>query len=419
MMTQAYYTGLSGLQNYTTAIDITSDNIANANTVGYRETTTEFASLFETSVASTNAMNDSIGLGTRLNATSLSTANGSLIETERSSDLAILGDGWFGVQGTSGNTLYTKDGSFGVDSDGSLVTADGYYVLGSMGGNIDENNQITQALETTPLQDPNQQTPLQLPETLTFPISASTTASFDANLGNNEEPVSMSVALVDEEGNRNNLELIFQKNEQQDTLGVTYTVTSKVTSADGTIEYSNDNGEVVFDETGRFVSSTLTTVDNNGTPVKLDFGSGYDGLTSTTLSEAYASSSADGDVGGELLGYTFSENGDVIASFSNGEQSSVAKVAVYHFQNDQGLSRVGSSKFETSSNSGEAIFYKDQEGNNVIGAHITSGALESSNVDLTTGLTDLIVMQRSYDANSKTITTADEMIQKALQMSAN
>ena len=419
MMTQAYYTGLSGLQNYTTAIDVVSDNLANANTVGYRETTAEFASLFETSVASTNAMNDSIGLGTRLNATSLSTANGSLIETERSSDLAILGDGWFGVQGTSGNTLYTKDGSFGVDSNGSLVTADGYYVLGSMGGNIDENNQITQALETTPLQDPNQQTPLQLPQTLTYPVSASTTASFDANLGNNEEPVSMNVALVDGEGNRNNLELLFQKNEQQDTLGVTYTVTSKVTSANGTIEYSNDNGEVVFDETGGFVSSTLTTVDNNGTPVKLDFGSGYDGLTSTTLSEAYASSSADGDVGGELLGYTFSENGDVIASFSNGEQSSVAKIAVYHFQNDQGLSRVGSSKFETSSNSGEAIFYKDQEGNNVTGAHITSGALESSNVDLTTGLTDLIVMQRSYDANSKTITTADEMIQKALQMSAN
>jgi flagellar hook protein FlgE len=345
--------------------------------------------------------------------------NGSLLETQRNSDLAIMGDGWFGVQGTNQNTLYTKDGSFGIDGDGSLVTADGYYVLGSIAGNIDENNQLIQPLDTTPLADPQMQTAIKLPNTLTYPVSPSTVASFDANLGNSDEPVSMNVALIDSDGNRNNLELVFQKKEQQDSTGIAYSVTSKVTSANGDIQYSLDSGDLLFDETGKFISSTLTSVDNNGTPVTLDFGTGYDGLTATTLSQPYFSTSADGNIGGELLGYTFSENGDVIAGFSNGEQSSVAKIAVYHFQNDQGLARVSGSRFETISNSGKAMFYKDQEGNNVIGAHLISGSLESSNVDLTTGLTDLIVMQRSYDANSKIITTADEMIQKALQMSAN
>jgi len=99
-------------------------------------------------------------------------------------------------------------------------------------------------------------------------------------------------------------------------------------------------------------------------------------------------------------------------------QSSVGKIAVYHFQNDQGLNRVNGSRFAESNNSGKPLFFKDANGQNIIGSDIANFKLEGSNVEMSTGLTDLIVLQRAYDANSKSITTADQMIQKALNMGA-
>jgi len=99
-------------------------------------------------------------------------------------------------------------------------------------------------------------------------------------------------------------------------------------------------------------------------------------------------------------------------------QSSVGKVALYHFQNDQGLNRSGASTFQASANSGEPIFYQDENGNNILGAEVKNYQLESSNVRLEVALTELIVYQRSYEANAKSITTAHEMIQKALEMDA-
>ena len=107
-----------------------------------------------------------------------------------------------------------------------------------------------------------------------------------------------------------------------------------------------------------------------------------------------------------------------MAAFSNGVQSSVATLAIYHFINDGGLERVSGTRFAESSNSGEAIFFQDPDGNNIKGVAITNYKLEGSNVEIETALTELIVMQRSYDANSKSITTAREMLQKALDMDA-
>jgi flagellar hook protein FlgE len=99
-------------------------------------------------------------------------------------------------------------------------------------------------------------------------------------------------------------------------------------------------------------------------------------------------------------------------------QSSVGKIALFHFQNDQGLERISGSRFQESSNSGTPIFFTDGSGQNIIGADVVNFKLEGSNYGMTGGLTELIVYQRAYDANSKSITTADEMMQKALNMDA-
>jgi flagellar hook protein FlgE len=131
-----------------------------------------------------------------------------------------------------------------------------------------------------------------------------------------------------------------------------------------------------------------------------------------------ASSESDGTIKGDLVGYDINRNAEVVAIFSNGVQSSVGQIAVYHFQNDQGLERVGNSSFRATSNSGEPFFMQNEKGENIVGAKVMTYRLENSNVAMEESLTQLIILQRSYDANAKSVTTADQMMQKALNMDA-
>ena len=164
------------------------------------------------------------------------------------------------------------------------------------------------------------------------------------------------------------------------------------------------------------LANTYTCVTVKAT-VDINVGSAFTGVISLAAGIT-SSTSADGTASGDLEGYTVNRNGEVLATFTNGEQSSVGKVAIYHFQNDQGLTRINGSKFEESSNSGKPVFYKNEAGENVIGTTLTNYSLEGANIDMTYGITELIILQRSFDANSKSITTADQMMQKALNMDA-
>ncbi|WP_151901430.1 flagellar hook protein FlgE [Sulfurimonas hydrogeniphila] len=417
MMTQAFYTGLSGLKTNSSGIDIISDNLANVNTVGYRGNTYEFSSLFEDALMTTNGTtSDSVGLGTTLQATPMIESTGSYLLTDRSTDLAILGDGWFGVQG-DGDPVYTRNGAFSFDSNDDLVTTDGYHVLGTMGGNID-GEVLTQQLDEVPLADAGEQEKLRFPKSLTYPAEPTTIAQFSGNIGTVSEVRTMSASVVDPAGVKNELKLEYTLVDPQIPPGTQWNVVATTQSLDGETIYDTQSGIVEFDETGALVTNTLTSIDNNGASVTIDLGTGFDGIVALSNVDITASSLSNGTIGGELNGYDINKNGEVIATFTNGMQSSVGKIALYHFQNDQGLSRLSGTNFAQSSNSGEAFFYKDAAGQNVIGTDMTNYKLEGSNVDMTYGLTELIVLQRSYDANSKSITTADEMMQKALDMDA-
>jgi len=418
-MTQAYYTGLSGLQSNTSAIDAISDNLANASTVGYRGYSTEFSSLFEESLntlSSTSTNDDSIGLGSHLQSTTMITSQGNLLQSDRSTDLAIQGDGWFGVE-AQGSMSYTRNGSFGFDANSNLVTADGHYVMGTKANNITENI-LTQELETTSLNDVAKQEPLIFPNELTSPVEPTTKAIFSGNIGTENETRVMSSGIIDSKNNKNELKLTFDSPTTQENGGMTWSLTAQTLSSDGLTVYDTQTGTISFDESGFITSSNLSTIDNNGSPVEIDLGDSYTGIVALSNVDISSSSSADGIQAGELNGYDINQNGDVIATFSNGKQSSVGKIALYHFTNEQGLNRTEGTLFQASSNSGDPMFYQDAEGNNIAGTTLSNFALESSNTDMTTSLTELIIYQRAYDANSKSISTADEMMQKALEMDA-
>jgi len=423
MMTQAFYTGISGLKVYSNGIDVVSDNLANISTPGFRAYNAEYAPLFEKSLASASSnllSSNDVGVGVQMQATTMSMTQGSLSLSDRSTDLAIMGDGWFGIQ-REGKPLYTRAGDFVFDANDDLVTNDGYHVLGTMGGNISDDNVLTKTLNEVKLGDVNAQQKLRFPKTLTYPPEPTTKVKFKVNLGVGKEGFEVITAganVIDPQSNRNELRLEFTKSAVQTPPGTQWDVTATVKSADGLQVYDTQSGKVSFNESGALVSNTLTTINNNGAPISLDFGTGYDGVVSIDIPVVPGSTIADGTIGGDLRGYSINKNGEVIATFTNGRQSSVARIAVYHFQNDQGLERITGTRFAKSENSGEAIFFKDKTGQNIIGTEITNFKLESSNVAMSEGLTELIILQRAYDANSKSVTTADQMIQKALQMDA-
>ena len=417
MMTQAFYTGVSGLKTYSGGIDVISDNLANISTVGFRAYDAEYANLFDKTLATASStLSDDVGVGVRLQTTKMSEAQGSLELSDKSTDLAIEGDGWFGVQGRE-KPMYTRDGAFMFDRDDDLVTADGLHVLGTMGGNID-GNRLTKQLDTVQLSGVGSVEKLRFPKTLIYPPVATTKASFMGNLGTDPELRTMSAGVIDPKSHKNDLRLEFTKADIQPDTGTLWNVVAQTKTLDGKTVYDTKKGTALFDSAGSLVSTTLDTIDNNGASVKIDLGSGFTGVTSITNIPISSSSIADGTVGGDLRGYDINKNGEVVATFTNGMQSAVGKIGVFHFQNNQGLERLNGSRFQESSNSGKAFFMKNEDGENIIGANLTNFKLESSNVAMSHGLTELIILQRAYDANSKSVTTADQMIQKALNMRA-
>lgn len=418
MMSQAFYTGINGIKAHQYGIDVISDNLSNISTVGFRGYTTEFSSLFEEalSTASGNStVNSGVGIGTKLSTVAMDERQGVFQLSDRSTDLAIMGDGWFGIQG-EGNPLYTRDGAFVFDMNRDLVTNDGYYVLGTLGDNI-QNGVLTQQFSELELADVGNQQKLRFPDELLFPVQPTTEATFYGNLGTVDATRVISCGIVDSQNNKNNLRLEFTRSVPQTSPGIQWDVTATTENLEGTEIYDTTSGKVFFDDAGALLSSTLGSINNNGTQVNIDLGSGYNGVQ--VLNDDFsASSSANGLQEGTLLGYDINKNAEVVATFTNGMQSVVGMIAVYHFQNDKGLERVNGARFAESQNSGRPIFFQDENGNNITGTDITNFKLEGSNVRMEAGLTEIIIMQRSYDANSKSITTADEMLKKALEMDA-
>ncbi len=418
-MNQAFYTGLTGMQAYQSGLDVISNNISNINTTGFRSSNTEFAAFYD------NARNasmtggptyDSVGTGTRIQATAMDMSYGSYLHTDSSTDFAIGGDGWFGVSSNSGD-MYTRAGAFTFDKDRNLVSYDGMYLLGTMGDNI-EDDVMTEVLSSTPLDDVTAQAKITLPVNLTVNPEPTETANFWGNLRSDEELIRQSSTVIASDGDDSFLTLDYTKSSVQPEEGISWDITATLSSKIDNIVFDTQEGVANFNSNGALISYDIPALDNEGTPLIVDLGEDFAGVTSIDNLEVSYGSSHDGRPAGELIGYDVNIHGEVVASFDNGISSSVGRVAIFHFQNDQGLESVSGTHFKESSNSGKPIFYTNESGESILGADLKSFSLENSNMQFEQGLTELIIMQRSLDANSKSITTGDELIKKALEMDA-
>ena len=222
--------------------------------------------------------------------------------------------------------------------------------------------------------------------------------------------------------------LTLANTERADTDNYIFDVVAGIYDDSGAIIGSESRGQITFNQFGALTQNTLTSVPNpQGGAIAINFGTptntpstnrtgaGWDGVYILPDSTTDAiTSSGDGSAEGFFSRYQINEDGSIVVQFSNGKTVTVGKLALYSFINEQGLASVGGNNFMETSNSGAAMFLYDENGDLILPASFVGNRLEASNTDLSTELTNLIVMQRGFEASSKSITTSDDMLQTAI-----
>ena len=216
---------------------------------------------------------------------------------------------------------------------------------------------------------------------------------------------------------------IIEANGQKDILSLTFTKQKvldnqiiwngeiKILDTDSNI-ISTQNFELTFDSNGALLTPNSVTINS---PQNIALNLDLTSYNKTDLAATY-SFTQNGVKKGFLQNYQIDSNGKIQAFFSNGEMSVLGQIPIFHFQNDQGLESLGGNLFRSTDNSNQAILYTDKEGNYISGSNIISNTLESSNVDFSQAMTELIITQKAYSSAAKTVTTSDQMIQRAIDM---
>lgn len=400
---------LTGLESDNTALNTIANNISNMSTTAYKEQTAHFSNLFYQQLG-TNGAGDPIqvGAGTQVASTEANFSEGSINSTGNANDMAINGSGYFVAQGVAG-TEYTRAGDFTVEKDGAMVTSDGAQVMGYpvVNGAINPNASLV---------------PLAIPIGQVEQPKA--TGAFTANVN-----LDASAAAGSSEPVPINL---------YDSLGVSHSATVTLTKI-GSTTWSYDiglpNGEAAglsantsgtlnFDSSGKLISpsSNISGISFTGLAdgaQDLNFSwnlygtSGQPSITQVASPSTVASTTQDGYASGQYQSYSVDQSGIISALYSNGQKATVGQLAIASIVNQQGPEQVAGNAFRTTLASGDATLGIAGVGGRGL---IQDEALEGSNVDVSTEFSNLIVAQRAFEANSKSITTFDTVTQEAINM---
>lgn len=420
----AMYTGVSGLDAESDALGVIGNNVSNTNTIGFKESRAIFEDVMGSAIGSPN----SIGAGVEMSGTQQVFTEGSLESTGNPTDMALSGDGFFVVQGAVGGStgdFYTRAGQSSLNSSGQLVNPDGLAFQGyamlpngqlsSQLGNITVQNTAlpplpTQNMNVTANLDANATPPSQ-PWNAQDPSATSnfsTTMTTYDSLGNSH---SVSVYFINDGNNQWEYHEVANGSEVSGgTAGQNYEFGS------GTMQFNSDGSLQSVSPNG----GSVTFNGANPQQVNLNLGdpiaSGGTGLAGTTQfgsASAVSSQSQDGYASGALSGVQIGADGTVSGVYTNGQTIAVAQLAVAKFTSDNGLANAGQNCWAATTQSGQAALGAAGSGGR--GA-ISTGSLEQSNVDISSQFVDLIAHQQGFQANSKTIQTADQMLQTLMQI---
>lgn len=410
-------TGSSGLAAHGEAISAVGDNIANISTVGYRGSRSQFDEM----IGGTAANGQNQGIGVHMSGTETSFVQGSLSATGRALDLAIRGAGLFAVSGRhngiQGN-YFTRDGRFSINNAGTIVNSEGLklqgYIIdgsGKMATNSSDLNigGISQPRSTT-------QSSIFANLDANAPILANFSAADPSGTSN----YATSVTVFDSLGASHRVDMYFHRNGAGDWEWHGMADGGELQNGTKGVATQIANGTMNFTASGALNTATLISSNANfvgavpnqsirftfGDPIATG-GTGFAGTTQFSSASSVKAINQDGYGAGTLVDVSVNEDGLINGRFSNGQTRAVARVALATFGSHEGLQRMGSQLFVQTVQSGAPLIDAAATSRN---GSIVAGSVEGSNVDLGNELITLIAYQRAFTANSKIVTTADEML---------
>ncbi|GAB3300228.1 flagellar hook protein FlgE [Geodermatophilus aquaeductus] len=396
-MLRSMFSAISGLRAHQTKLDVTGNNIANVNTVGYKSSQTVFEDTLSQVIrngsaptAETGGTNPAqVGLGVKVAGITTNFGQGSTQNTGRATDFMISGDGFF-VTKAGNENLYTRAGSFDYDGAGNLVTPDGAQLQGwtaDANGEVNSNGPIG---------------PLRIPFGQVMAPTATTEGALVGNLSTGtavNDVVQTQVTAYDSVGTAHEISLTFTKGAAN-----TWTVAAQ----EGTTPLGSQ--ALTFDPaTGRPSGGTTFAFTVAGQSVGIDLT----GMTEFGGKTALTPTGVDGNAMGTLQSISLSNDGTIMGVYSNSLREPIGKLAMATFANPGGLSKAGNTSYRVGDNSGQAVVGEAGTGGR---GSLTAGALEMSNVDLAEEFTGLIVAQRGFQANSRVITSSDEILQDLVNL---
>lgn len=411
---------LSGLTAESTALSSVANNLANQNTTGYKDGQVLFSDLFYQNLGTTGAGDPiQLGAGTEVGSMPSNFTQGSVSSTGVPTDVAVQGNGFFTIQ-QNGVTSYTRAGNFSVDNNNFLVTSDGQQVMGYPAVNGVVNTGAALA-------------PLQLGAGIISPPVATSTVQIQTNLDASAavgDTFSTPLNIFDSLGASHTLTFTFTKtaaNTWSYSVSIPATDLNPLVPAGGGAPVPQTGilktGTLTFDGNGNLTAPAANVTGiaatslsdgasnlsfswdllNGATPVVTQVA----GTSTTSVEQQNGSSS------GTLTDFSIGADGTITGSFSNGTTAALGQLALASFANDEGLQHLGNTNYGATLASGQAVI--GTAGTAGRGT-LAGGALELSNVDISTEFANLIVAQRAFEANAKTVTTFDTILSDTIAM---
>jgi flagellar hook protein FlgE len=410
----SFSTSLSGLNANQQKLNVIGNNLANINTLAFKSSTVEFSDLVSQSVGGASANPMQVGLGVTTGAISPNFSQGGIANTGVPTNVAIQGSGFF-VVGDANDRSYTRAGDFSFNAAGVLVTSDGRMVQG-----YTAVNPVTGAIVTT-----GEPGSVVVPPGVLRPPVATTSIGTLSNLD--------AAAAVDT--------VVTSSVQVYDTLGTSHVATITYTNTGpGAWDYditvpgedvgdtagtatSVANGSVAFDAVGVLTSPTADVTitgpawANGATATNITWdlfdANGIGSLTGFAATSATSSKTQNGAAAGTISGLSINSSGEIVATFGAGKTITVGQLALANFNNPQGLVKLGGNAFGESAAAGLPNIGTADTGGR---GGLIGSSLEQSNVDIAQEFTQMILAQRGYQANGKSITTADEILQETLNL---
>ncbi len=422
----SFQQGLSGLNAASKQLEVIGNNVANANTVGFKQSRAEFADVFANSL--TGGGGTQIGIGTSLSTVAQQFTQGNVTSTNNSLDIAINGGGFFRMT-NNGAVTYSRNGQFKMDKDGFIVDASNKHLTGyeaNAAGTLQKGAPVDLKINTTDLQpkvtakivglvnlDSRKATPA------IAPFNAADPTTYND---------STAVTVFDSLGNSHTLQSFFVKDAAPNVWKV-------YTTADGisTTALPTPTATLTFPATGTGLNptsspaspttvtfaplnppippATVPTVPTGAAAVSLTID--YSGSTQFGSNFSINSLSQDGFTSGRLAGFNTGADGTIVGRYSNGQSRTLGQVVLTSFANPNGLQSLGGNAWSESSTSGAPLVGVPSSG--TLGV-LQSSAVEDSNTDLTAELVNMITAQRYYQANAQTIKTQDQVLQTLVNL---